>query len=262
MKRALSIKKFIHTLLILAMVFLCYSCISILVTMFLRRPWISKDFPRRLPAKSLFSGEYATIEISARELLPGSIELDGCIKFRSDMSMDEIFEALDENSFTEIKKTASAIYMKKETSDKTKTDHFCISMSGSQYVFGGMCGRVIVDISADSQKAYKWILLPVHYISSDETILGGNNRFTLYANVDYKLNCSKEDICSFYQDCSWYEVSLNNDYISIDGFTTEIESMTGALHYEHLSDDVPFVIKLTEKTDGLYFSILSSSVID
>ena len=256
-------KKLFHALLILAMVFLCYSCISILVTNFLcDGPWTSKDSPRRLHAKSLFSGEYASIEISARDPLPGVVESDGYIKFRSDMSIDEIFEVLDENSFTEVKKTADAIYMKKETADKTKTDHFCIMTTGSQYVFSGMCGQVIMDISADSQKVYKWILLPVHYIS-DELILQCNDpKYTLYANVDYKLNCSKEDICSFYQDCSWYEVSLSDDYISIDGFAAEIESMTGALHYGYLSDDVPFAIKLTEKADGLYFSILSSSVID
>lgn len=212
-----------------------------------------------ISAKSLFSGKYASIKVLAHDILPGALESNGYVTFKSNESMDEIYDLLKDDSFTDVAKYDNAILITDKSGEKT--DYFCLSKSGQRYVFGGMCGNVIIDVTKDSGRVTKWILLPVHFIS-DELILNGNNpKYTLYANVDYKLNCSKHDIQRFYQDCSWYNVSFTDDRISITGFSDVIDSMPDALNYEKLAYDVPFVIELTETNEGLYFSILSESII-
>lgn len=207
-----------------------------------------------ITAKSMFDGNYLSIEVKGSDVLPGSMETTGYITFKSEYSIDDIFSSLGDQPNLVKEKYNDAILFKLHGNEQLSL--YCLSKAGARYVFGGMCGNVIVDIAESSERIYKKILLPVHLIS-DELILNGERPYyTLYANVDYLVDGTKDEILSFYQECGWYDVEHIDNLIIINGWKHDPDTMIDALNYEGLDKDVPFAVRLTEKDGNLYFAIV------
>ena len=205
-------------------------------------------------AKSMFNGTYLSIDVKGSDVLPGSMETTGYITFKSKHSIDDIFSTLSYQPSIIHEKYNNAIFFKCYKNEQLS--YYCLSKAGARYVFGGMCGNVIVDVSEDSERIYKKVLLPVHLIQ-DELILNGDRPYyTLYANVDYLIEGTVDDIISFYQECGWYNVECTDNLIIINGWKYDIDTMNDALNYAELDKDVPFAVRLTEKNGKLFFAIL------
>lgn len=219
----------------------------------------SHDKLRTISAKSLFDGEYATFKIMAHDVLPGVLEGFGYVTFSSYKSFDEIFESVTNDTDMSAAKYPEAIFFSRISGENKQ--YYCLSKipkSNKQYVFGGMLGFAVDDMASDPEHEGKWILFPIHLMTDERLFVGTMPRFTLLLNTDYKLSGTKEEIVTFYRDCGWYDVDVADDLISITGFSRPVETMVGALHGEEVKNDVPFDIKLTEKEDGLYFSVITA----
>ncbi len=215
----------------------------------------------KVTAKNMFDGTHITINVSGRDILPGSLETTGYVTFKSHSSIDDIYNALKTNlDFTAVKYSDAVLL---ERSSGTYSDYYCISKSGKRYVFGGMCGNLIVDIKQHddhTEKVYKKILFPVHLIADDLILEGELPYYTLYANVDYKVSGSIDDFLAFYRNCRWYDVDYVDNLIMVKGWKCDPATMDGALNYGNLSSDIPFSIHFTEKNGDLYLQYTTTNL--
>ena len=189
-----------------------------------------------ISTESVFYGNTLSIEVTGRNCIPG----DGYVTFHSNCSMNDLFSSLQLDDTITAQRVHDAILLTKQSGEFV--EHYCISKAAGVYLFGGMRGNLITDITEEGRQQ-RIILLPVHLVR-DELILNGSSPFyTLYANVDYKAYGSFEDFQDFYLGCGWYDVECKDNYIFI---TKEKQSIQG-----------PFTVRLAQKEDGLYFAIVT-----
>lgn len=210
----------------------------------------------QITAKSMISGNYLSLYVKGRDVLGGNLESEGYVSFRSDSKLEDFIPKLKESALEDYPNLTMERYessiLFKIPYDENRTDYYCLSNIGNRYCFGGMRANLILGLSDQTERQRKKILLPVHLISDNLILDIGFPDYTLYANVDYAIQGTKEDLISFYQNYGWYDVKMTEDCMTIEEGKFDMKNEKDSF----LGLDASFKIHIKEKDGKLQsFSI-------
>lgn len=209
-------------------------------------------------AYSLFSHEILILPIEGKKSLIANLPSEGYTSFRSNKTLNELYEIISDNTELSIVQYDSSILIKK-IGDRY-IDHYCIKQeTNDRYVFSGMRGKLITDIDSNGNKIKFAILLPVHLIT-DSLIIDNADQYALYTDVEYEISGSMADIEHFYTESGWYKITCAEDELIISGYLNPqdvfIDSTTSsAIGSGSLEISQPYYIRVNNHDGKCFFSI-------
>ena len=212
-----------------------------------------------ISAIALFSKEKLTLPIRADNASVGGLEGNGYLTFETELTLDELYDAISKIPEISASKYERAIWIKR-TSGGGYTDYYCLAEHESQYVFSGMRGVLITDIDGNGNQTKSALLLPVHLITDPLILEGATPYYTLYIDVEYKTSGGLDEYLQFYDECGWYKTETLENEIILSGYQDKDDmviqpafdnpSANGALEIDSL-----YRIRFREKDGKCYFSI-------